>query len=914
MSITRDFKLNLVAGRSVPLVINANQYDHGEIWRFTLLDENGQKYSPSTGSIIGLKSDGHIIANAGTVSSTGLVIIPETEQMTAAVGKNIFELLIDDDTHGTANFIVFVEPRPGADGTPSDSDLAVFQEAIDAAATIGDVVDLVDDVTVLSARMDEFARLPDGSLSTAADAELVDIRVGADGTTYQTAGDAVRGQVSDLKNALTDITGEEILQFVSGKYIITNGATVDITDIRTESSYAYAISDCNAGDKFTIWGKGGGSPRLWCFIDASGNSLSVAYESMTLSGAVIVAPATANKLIVNINVSYEHKVYKGVNITKRIDENESLILCTKNAIGTDGNSLTATAISDWKYYDFRMYAGCPYVITISNFTGTAYVQFVDKNGTTIYQKEVTTNSTFNYTFNVDIYQLKVYTASGCTISETHTGAYASHIPEYSTKDNTSHIVTVGKDGTKDHYTIGQALSAIRDSAIYNQYEVVVYPGVYNENNLVLPDYVHVHGIQANLVTVDSTGLDTTYSVFDLKKHVKLSNLRILSKTKYCIHVDSELNNGTVICEGLYCEKLSGGNANTSVVGIGAWKNGSLLVFRGCTFVNGAVGAHTNYDTSDIDNTRLVFDGCTFVSSRIELGLAAGLGNNICEINGMKADRNTPSMMIFYNDYRIVDEPDTYYALPLNWNVIGHSNDCFLPDITNTRHGLMVEALDYNKPISISGTAVDALFGVTKVKGASTIIKGAVYGSLRVDDAQAGAGTAERPYVDRFQMWKRLGDCSGTNKTLTVTVDGVSETYTFNQNYTSSKPTEETLLAAINAVITNAVVSAYSPDCFEMINTTDKAYVKVNEPNGITKGTFVRYDGYKAGANSNKRLIKGIALEDGVKNEYIQVWCGNAMKYTGENGDYGIGSDGKLSAAATEKIGYISYNRFYMYAY
>ena len=31
MSITRDFKLSLVAGRSVPLVINANQYDDGEI-------------------------------------------------------------------------------------------------------------------------------------------------------------------------------------------------------------------------------------------------------------------------------------------------------------------------------------------------------------------------------------------------------------------------------------------------------------------------------------------------------------------------------------------------------------------------------------------------------------------------------------------------------------------------------------------------------------------------------------------------------------------------------------------------------------------------------------------------------------------------------------------------------------------
>ena len=53
---------------------------------------------------------------------------------------------------------------------------------------------------VLSARMNEFTKLPDGSLSTAADAELVDIRVKADGTSAKTAGNAVREQVTELKN------------------------------------------------------------------------------------------------------------------------------------------------------------------------------------------------------------------------------------------------------------------------------------------------------------------------------------------------------------------------------------------------------------------------------------------------------------------------------------------------------------------------------------------------------------------------------------------------------------------------------------------------------------------------------------------------------------------------------------------
>ncbi len=68
-----------------------------------------------------------------------------------------------------------------------------------------------DEVTVLKNRMDAFTVLPDGS--TAGDAELQDIRIGYDGTTYNTAADAVRGQAAALDartGALEQMTARRV--------------------------------------------------------------------------------------------------------------------------------------------------------------------------------------------------------------------------------------------------------------------------------------------------------------------------------------------------------------------------------------------------------------------------------------------------------------------------------------------------------------------------------------------------------------------------------------------------------------------------------------------------------------------------------------------------------------------------------
>ena len=124
-----------------------------------------------------------------------------SEETSGKIKKKIAEHTDNGDVHVTTT------DKSNWNGYASK----IEQNKTDISTVKTDIQNLQNQDNVLSSRIDNLSTLSEGS--TTGDAELIDMRVGADGNTYPNAGTAVRTQVSELKSDLVNINdthGKEI--------------------------------------------------------------------------------------------------------------------------------------------------------------------------------------------------------------------------------------------------------------------------------------------------------------------------------------------------------------------------------------------------------------------------------------------------------------------------------------------------------------------------------------------------------------------------------------------------------------------------------------------------------------------------------------------------------------------------------
>lgn len=213
------------------------------------------------------------------------------------------------------------------------------------------------ELNTLNERMDTFTKLSEGS--TTGDAELQDIRIGANGITYDTAGNAVRGQYKDLYDELVKV--EEINNsyiFNNEKYTIEN-MFISVNGLNENKNYdCTPFIDCTNILKLIIDGTSTQTTGFnYAFYTNNSYDTLIYGKLITQQTTIIDIPRNAKYLVIcknksdNFNAKTIPDINKELNKFKILNIIQDTNIDTNNIILED-NYITRSLPLEYDYSNY----------------------------------------------------------------------------------------------------------------------------------------------------------------------------------------------------------------------------------------------------------------------------------------------------------------------------------------------------------------------------------------------------------------------------------------------------------------------------------------------------------------------------------------------------------------------------------
>lgn len=337
----------------------------------------------------------------------------------------------------------------------SDTDAALSSKADKSAleatnasvsANTSNIQGLSTESTILSARMDEFTKLEEGS--TTGDAELIDGRIGSDGKTYDNIGGAIRGQVTDLKSDLVQLYPIEhndrlyVSKWEQGRYTANVGSKAEKNETDSDSVKAIRIRtdlfDINENIKIRI--SDGYSAQI---IRTDKNGIVTKEESW--KNLIVIDVSTASKCAIVV------KNNSGANISK--DIGWDIVEITKTSISDEKKGMSNALDSYSNSYE-KSFIGIKY--SYGGISTTNYDAVIKLNDISGADKRIRTEKPININGYFRIESDDGYIAEACLVD--NAGKWKGTITEGATKYR-FYIVVRKSDNT--NISISEAYEHVR---------------------------------------------------------------------------------------------------------------------------------------------------------------------------------------------------------------------------------------------------------------------------------------------------------------------------------------------------------------------------------------------------------------------------------------------------------------------